>query len=129
VADILAIMIKRAKNNDQIEGVIMHLVEGWFSILWYADNTILEHDLEKARNLKLILSAFRHLLGLKLNFHKEWIVFLWRGQDVATQYAKFSGVDKGSSLLSIFIYRYITRNSATLKYMETYWGDTTKEIK
>jgi hypothetical protein len=28
VADILAIMIKRAKNNDQIEGVIMHLVEG-----------------------------------------------------------------------------------------------------
>jgi hypothetical protein len=28
VADILAIMIKRAKNNDQIEGVIMYLVEG-----------------------------------------------------------------------------------------------------
>jgi hypothetical protein len=28
VADILAIMIKRAKNNEQIEGVIMHLVEG-----------------------------------------------------------------------------------------------------
>jgi hypothetical protein len=46
--------------------VIPHLVDGGLSIIQYADDTILfmEHDLENARNLKLILAAFEHLLGL-----------------------------------------------------------------
>jgi hypothetical protein len=56
MADMLAIMIERAKMDCQIEGVIPHLVDGVLSILKYADDTILsmEHDLEKARHLKLI---------------------------------------------------------------------------
>jgi hypothetical protein len=60
VADMLAIMIKHAKRDGLIEGVIPHLVDGGLSILQYADDTILfmEHNLEKAQNLKLILSAF-----------------------------------------------------------------------
>jgi hypothetical protein len=43
------------------------------SILQYADDTILflEHDLDKARNMKLILTAFELVLGLKINFHKS----------------------------------------------------------
>jgi hypothetical protein len=50
VADMLAILIKRAKSDGQIEGVIPHLVDGGLSVLQYADDTILfmEHDLEKA---------------------------------------------------------------------------------
>jgi hypothetical protein len=73
VADMLAIMIERAKSDGLIEGVIPHLVDGGLSILQYADDTILfmEHDLEKAQNLKLILSAFEQLSGLKINFHKS----------------------------------------------------------
>jgi hypothetical protein len=73
VDDMLAIMIERAKSDGQIEGVIPHLVDGGLSILQYADDTILfmEHDLENAKNLKLILSAFEQLLGLKINFHKS----------------------------------------------------------
>jgi hypothetical protein len=31
----------------------------------------MEHDLEKAWNLKLILVAFEQLSGLKINFHKS----------------------------------------------------------
>jgi hypothetical protein len=60
VADMLVIMIERAKVDDLIEGVIPHLVVGGLSILQYTDDTILfmEHDLEKVRNLKLILLAF-----------------------------------------------------------------------
>jgi hypothetical protein len=52
--------------------VIPHLVDGGPTILQYADDTILimEHDLEKAKDLKLILSAFEQLSGLKINFHK-----------------------------------------------------------
>jgi hypothetical protein len=43
-------MIEHTKNDDQIEGVLQHLVDGGLSILQYADDTILymEHDLEKA---------------------------------------------------------------------------------
>jgi hypothetical protein len=60
VADMLAILIERAKYDGHIEGVIPHLVDSGLSILHYADYTIMfiYHDLEKARNLKLILAAF-----------------------------------------------------------------------
>jgi hypothetical protein len=60
VANMLAIIVKRVENNCQIEGVVPHLVEGGLSILQYVDatNLIMEHDLEKMRNMKLILSAF-----------------------------------------------------------------------
>ena len=73
VADMLAVMIERAKYDELIDGVIPHLVDGGLSILQYADDTILfmEHDIEKARNLKLILTAFEQLSGLKINFHKK----------------------------------------------------------
>jgi hypothetical protein len=56
--------------------VIPHLVDGGLSILQYADDTIIfmEHDLEKAKNLKLILSAFEQLFGLKINFRVNCIV-------------------------------------------------------
>jgi hypothetical protein len=78
VADMLAIMIKHAKLDGQIEGAIPHLVDGGLSIIQYADDTIIfmEHDLEKAQNLKLILAAFVQLSGLKINFHKsEFVLF------------------------------------------------------
>jgi hypothetical protein len=73
VADMLAIIIERAKIDGQIEGVVPHLVDGGLSILQYANDTILfmDHDLENARNLKLILSALEQLLGIKINFHKS----------------------------------------------------------
>jgi hypothetical protein len=65
VVDMLAIIIECAKVGGLIEGVIPHLVDGGLSIPRYADDTILfmEHDLEKARNLKLS--------SLKINFHKS----------------------------------------------------------
>ena len=64
VADMLAILIEHGKQDDQIAGVVPHLVDGGLSILQYADDTILfmEHDLDKARNLKLLLSAFEQML-------------------------------------------------------------------
>jgi hypothetical protein len=73
VADMLAILIARAKENGQVGGLIQHHVEGGVSILQYADDTILfmENDFEKATNMKLILCIFEHLSGLKINFHKS----------------------------------------------------------
>ena len=82
----LVVMIERAKSDGQIEGVISHLVDGGLFFLQYADNTIMfmEHDIEKAKNLKLILSAFEHLSGLKINFHKSELFCFDEAQDEAS---------------------------------------------
>jgi hypothetical protein len=57
VEDMLAIIIEDAKVDGQIERVVPHLVDGGLYILQYTDDTILftKHDLEKSRNLNLIL--------------------------------------------------------------------------
>jgi hypothetical protein len=73
MVDMLAIMIERAKVDGHIEGVVPHLMDGGLSILQYVYDTILfmEHEFEtEERNLKLILSFFEQLSGLKINFHK-----------------------------------------------------------
>jgi hypothetical protein len=71
----LAILINRAKEDGQVSGLIPHLVERGVSILQNTDDTILfmEHDLDKALNMKLILCIFEQLSGLKINFHKSKI--------------------------------------------------------
>jgi hypothetical protein len=123
VADMLAIMIERAKNDGLIEGVIPHLVDGRLSILQYADDTILfmEHDLEKAQNLKLILSAFEQLLGLKINFHKSELFCFGKAQCIrrfirlctgAVSYAVFGDSD---SLSETFTCRMENRRGKTSK--------------
>ena len=50
-------------------------MEDGLSILQYANDTILfiDHDLEQAKNMKLLLSVFEQLSGLKINFHKSEI--------------------------------------------------------
>jgi hypothetical protein len=60
VADMLAVLIKRAKQNGQIQGVVPHLVDDGLSILQYADDTIIfmEDELEKAKKLKATTMYF-----------------------------------------------------------------------
>ena len=50
VSDMLTLFINRAKAEDQLSGVVPHLIEGGLSILQYADDTILflDHNLEQA---------------------------------------------------------------------------------
>jgi hypothetical protein len=89
----LAIMIERAKVDGQIEGLIPHLVDGGLSILQYADDTIpfMEHDMEKAQHLILILTAFEQLSSLKINFHKSELYCFGEDQDEANLYADLFG--------------------------------------
>jgi len=55
----LAILIARAKEAGQVEGVIPHPLEDGLSIFQYADDTVIfmSHDFEKAVNIKLLLST------------------------------------------------------------------------
>ena len=73
VVDMLAIFISRAKESEQIQGVVPHLVDEGFSILQYVDDIVIfmDNDLEKAKNIMLLLCAFAQLSGLKINFHKS----------------------------------------------------------
>jgi hypothetical protein len=64
VADMLTILISRAKEDGQINGLVPHHVNGGLSILQYV-------DVEQAKNMKLLLCAFEQLFGLKINFHKS----------------------------------------------------------
>ena len=102
VADMLAVMIERAKVDGQIDGVVNHLVDGGLSILQYVNDTILfmDRDLKKARNLKLILSAFEQLSGLKINFHKSELFCFGEAQDEAHLYAELFGCGLGQFLIT-----------------------------
>ena len=64
-------------------GLVPNLVDGGVSILQYADDTIIfmEHDLAKARNMKLVLCLFEQLSGLKINFHKSELFCFGRANE------------------------------------------------
>ena len=83
VADMLAVVIGRAKESGQVGGIVPHLVEGGVSVLQYADDTMIfmEHDLAKARNMKLVLCLFEQLSGLKINFNKSELFCFGRAKE------------------------------------------------
>ena len=100
----LAIIIKRAKADDQVGGVVPHLVDGGIFILQYADDTILflEHNLEKAQNMKLLLYAFEQLSGLKINFHKSEIFYFGEAKEFEDQYMRLFGCNTGAFPMRYF---------------------------
>jgi hypothetical protein len=104
IVDMLVILINRAKGEGQLSRVIPHLVDDGLSILQYADDTILfvEHNFEQAKNLKILLSAFKQLSGLKINFHKNEIFYFGEAKDYESQYEQLFGCKKGA-----FPFRYL----------------------
>lgn len=53
-------------------------MEGGVSVLQYADDTIicLKHNLEGARNLKLLLYIYELMTGLKINLYKSEVMII-----------------------------------------------------
>ncbi|WVZ96381.1 LOW QUALITY PROTEIN: hypothetical protein U9M48_042027, partial [Paspalum notatum var. saurae] len=113
VADMLAIIINRAKDVGKVNGVIPHLVEDGLSILQYADDTVLfmDHDLEKARNMKVLLCIFEKLSGLKINFHKSEIVCFGQAKEFENIYSSFSDVGWDPCLLGLPMHYRKLKNS------------------
>jgi hypothetical protein len=91
VVDMLAILINMAKSEGHINGVVPHLVDNGLSILQYATDTIifLEHDMERAKNLMLLMCAFEQLSGLKINYHKSEIFWFGEAKEVREEYSCF----------------------------------------
>ena len=97
VVDMLVVLIARAKEDGQVGALIPDLIDGGVSILQYADDTILflEHDLDKAVNMKIILSMFEQLSGLKINFHKSELFCFGKAKDVQNEYCQIFGCGIG----------------------------------
>jgi hypothetical protein len=94
----LAILIDRARDEGQFNGVVPHLVDDGLSILQYADDTIifLDHDLSSARNLKILLCAFENLSGLKINFHKSEVFCFGEAKAIQDEYSSIFGCQVGT---------------------------------
>ena len=69
VADALSTMLSRACAAGMIKGLVPHLVEGGLTHLQYADDTILllQFDLQTLRNVRVILSCYEAMSGMKTN--------------------------------------------------------------
>ena len=93
----LAILINRAKDEGHVTGIVPHLVDGVLSILQYVDDTILfmDHDIEKATNMKMLLCAFEKLSDLKINFHKSEIFCFGQAKEMEQQYSQLFGCQSG----------------------------------
>jgi hypothetical protein len=90
VADCLTRMVLKAQQNSLIPGLIKNLIPMGVAILQYTDNTIifLEHDMEQARNMKLLLYMFEQMLGLKINVNKSEVLLIGGDNGLDVTYAK-----------------------------------------
>jgi hypothetical protein len=93
----LTIIISIAKSEGQIMRVITDQTEDDLSILQYADTILfMDHNIDKARNMKLLLSAFEQLLDLKIIFHKSEIFCFGKAKDHELKYEQLFRYKKGT---------------------------------
>jgi len=61
------------------------------------DDTILfmEHNFEEAKNMKLVLTTFEHLSGLKINFHKSELFCYGEAKEAQQEYMNIFGCPVG----------------------------------
>jgi hypothetical protein len=69
-------MILQVQQNNLVSGLMDSLFPKCISVLQYANDTIvcLKDNLDQARNLKLLLSVFEQMSGLKINFDKSEVL-------------------------------------------------------
>jgi hypothetical protein len=83
-----------AANVDHLHVKRIHLVDFIYIVLEDADDTILfmYHNLDHVTIMKLLLSMFEHLSGLKINFHKSENFVLGKQKNMEYNMHKFLGV-------------------------------------
>jgi hypothetical protein len=91
-------MIHKAQSNGLFYGLIDHIITNGVDVLQYADDTIvcLKHDLNGARNLKLLLYMYELMAGLKINFYKSEIITINDENNWAVVYADLFNCQVGT---------------------------------
>jgi hypothetical protein len=95
---------------------VPRLIDGGLSIIQYADDTIifLNNDIQKARNMKLLLCAFEQIAGLKINFHKSELLCSGDAQDSLYTYLVLFCCKLGGSTFELFRYTYSLQETSKL---------------
>jgi hypothetical protein len=62
----------------------------------------MDHDLEQAQNMKLLLAVFEQMFGLKINYHKSELFCFGEAKDHELQYEQLFGCKKG-----LYPFRYL----------------------
>jgi hypothetical protein len=104
IQSILTRMVLSAQHHGLIAGMIDHLIPNGVAMLQYADDTIicLENNVEKARNMKILLYMFEQMSGLKINFEKSEVLLVGGDNNLALEYA-----DLFNCQVSFFPIRYL----------------------
>jgi hypothetical protein len=91
-------MVIKAQMNNLLTSLGKNLISNGVAILQYADGTIvcLEHDLEKARNLKVLIYMFEQISGLKINFDKSEILLIGGEDGIVVSYTELFNCQMGS---------------------------------
>ena len=86
------------KESDQFTVVVPYLMERRLSIIQYVDDIVvfIDHNLERACNVKLLLAAFEQLSNFKINFHKNKLFCLGVAKDYEQNYSHLFGCGIGS---------------------------------
>jgi hypothetical protein len=97
VGESLTKMVLTAKKNGLFVGLAADLIPNGIAILQYVDDTVLciEHDPDKAINLKLLLYVFELMSGLKINFMKSEVFVVNGDNDVTALYASMFNCQVG----------------------------------
>ena len=97
VADGLSRMIHKAQSNNLFLGLIDHIINKGVAVLQYADDTIicLDHNIEGARNMKLLLYMYELMAGLKINFYKSEVLVINDNANWAKVYAEIFNCQTG----------------------------------
>jgi hypothetical protein len=97
VADCLTRMVILAQSNDRVTELVSNLIPKEVVMLQYADDTImcLENNLDKARNVKLLLYLYEQMAGLKINFEKSEVLLIGGDNNLALEYADIFNCQSG----------------------------------
>jgi hypothetical protein len=99
-ADVLTRMVIEAQHRDVNTWLISNLILKGVAILQYADDIImcLQHSMENAVNVKLLLYIYEQMTGLKINFEKSEIILIGGDNELAVRYAELFNCQIGFSL-------------------------------
>ena len=98
VVDVVNRMLSKATSHDLIPGLCREALPGGVVCLQYTDNTILfvQNNLEKAGNLKLVLSCFEQISGMKINYSKSELIPIGMDLEEYSPFADILGCSVGN---------------------------------
>ena len=97
VVDVLSKMLSKAASDKLISGLCSDLIPNGVICLQYADDTILflEKSVQCTKNMKMILTCFEQVSGMRINYSKSEIIPIGLSPEETHSYADILGCKMG----------------------------------